>query len=128
MTKTEKGSVGEKMVIKTTASLSWKVEDGILTILSRYGIMDQGHPGTLRVKCRSIGALKDFHRYFEGKGTMDEETLIYEVTGNDVHELYYPLFRISTKEFEFLDEDFKNEYSKYLGDQIKSLSERRKNG
>lgn len=88
--------------------------------LSRYGIKD-GHETTLRVRCKDVAALRTFDRYFEGKGTMNEENLTYEVVGNSENELYYPLFRISTKCYEFVDETFKNKYLAYLCAQIKSI-------
>ena len=81
--------------------------------LSRYGIKD-GHETTLRVRCKDVATLRTFDRYFEGKGTMDEENLIYEVVGNSENELYYPLFRISTKDYVFLDEGFRKKYIHYL--------------
>ena len=91
--------------------------------LSRYGIKNGKNAKitTLRVKCRDLDALHIFDRYFENKGKMDEESLIYEVVGNSENELYYPLFRISTKIYEFLDDEFKKKYLDYLKNQIKSI-------
>ena len=86
-------------------------QDQIQTFLSNYGIMS-GNPGTLRVKCHTKERLNDFIKYYEGKGKIDG--LLFEVSAGDVHELYYPLFRISTKDYEFLDEEFKNGYLEYL--------------
>jgi len=73
------------------------------------------------VKCIDIDSLNLFDRYFEGKGKMNINELTYEVVGNNEHELYYPLFRISTKRYKFIDEDFKKRYIYYLYNQIRSL-------
>lgn len=97
-----------------------KVNNEINEKLHRYGIKN-GKETTLRVKCVNLEALLTFDKYFEGKGTKDLEELTYTVVGNSENELYYPLFRISTKSYEFLDEDFKNKYIKYLENQIKSI-------
>lgn len=97
-----------------------KVYEEIEHKLSRYGIKDDKET-TLRVKCKDLDALLTFDKYFEGKGTKDLEELTYTVVGNSENELYYPLFRISTKSYKFLDEDFKNKYIKYLENQIKSI-------
>ena len=86
-------------------------QDQIQSFLSNYGIMD-GKPGTMRVRCYTEERLNDFIKYYEGKGKVDG--LIFEVSARDIHELYYPLFRISTKDYDFLDEDFKNGYLEYL--------------
>lgn len=88
--------------------------------LSRYGIKD-GKETVLRVRCKDIAALRTFDRYFEGKGTTDEENLIYEVVGNSENELYYPLFRISTKCYAFIDDDFKFNYLEYLKGIMRSI-------
>ena len=89
--------------------------------LSRYGIVDNDEPSTLRVKCVDSKTLDIFDKYFEGKGIKDLNNLTYVVVGNSEHELYYPLFRISTKSYEFLDEEFKERYIKYLNNQIRSI-------
>ena len=90
--------------------------------LSRYGIKDNEEPATLRVRCDDANTLRLFQRYYEGKGTMDEENLIFEVVGNSEHELYYPLFRIGTKRYSFLDAQFRDNYVKYLQNQIRSIT------
>ncbi len=97
-----------------------KVDEEISDKLSRYGIKNRNET-TLRVKCVNLKALLTFNKYFEDKGTKDLEELTYTVTGSSENELYYPLFRISTKSYEFLDQDFKNKYIKYLENQIKSI-------
>ena len=113
-----------RMIRKITLLASFKQKKEVLAQiedrLSRYGIKD-GEETVLRVRCKDIAALRTFDRYFEGKGTMDEENLVYEVVGNSENELYYPLFRISTKCYEFLDSEFQNKYMTYLKNQIKSI-------
>lgn len=89
--------------------------------LERYGIKNKKET-TLSVKCKDLETLLKFDKYYEGKGKMDKEKLIYTVIGNSENELYYPLFRISTKSYEFLDDEFKNKYLKYLRNQIRSIS------
>lgn len=88
--------------------------------LSRYGIKD-GKETVLRVRCKDVAALRTFDRYFEGKGTMDEENLTYEVVGNSENELYYPLFRISTKDYSFSDTGFKESFVNYLMKYISAI-------
>ena len=94
-----------------------KVNEEINDKLSRYGIKN-GKETTLRVKCSNLEALLTFDKYFEGKGIKDLEELTYTVVGNSENELYYPLFRISTKSYRFLDESFKNKYIEYLEKQV----------
>jgi len=94
-----------------------KVNEEINDKLSRYGIKS-GKETTLRVKCVDLESLLTFDKYFEGKGTKDLEELTYTVIGNSENELYYPLFRISTKSYRFLDDSFKKDYIKYLEKQI----------
>ena len=88
--------------------------------LSRYGIKD-GKITTLRVRCKDVDTLKLFDNYYEGKGNIDLENLVFEVKGNSENELYYPLFRIKTEKYVFLDEDFKNNYLRYLNNVIRSI-------
>lgn len=98
-----------------------KVDDEINDKLSRYGIKN-GKETTLRVKCKDLEALLTFDKYFEGKGIKDEEELTYTVIGNSENELFYPLFRISTKIYSFMDDDFKKSYLQYLQNIIRSIS------
>ena len=113
-----------RLIRKITTLSSFKIKKEVLSQiedrLSRYGIKD-GHETVLRVRCKDLAALLTFDRYFEGKGTMDEESLTYEVVGNSENELYYPLFRISTKCYEFVDESFKESYVKYLKNYIVAI-------
>ena len=111
----------DKIVVLSSFRPSKEVLDKIQDHLSRYGIKDNGKPGVLRVRCKDIGALRNFHRYFEGKGTMDEDNLTYEVVGNSENELYYPLFRISTRDYGFLDDNFRRRYIVYLRNHIASI-------
>lgn len=97
-----------------------KIIDLIENETQRYGIKS-GHETTLRVKCKTLEALYKFDKYFEGKGIKDDIELTYVVTSGSENELYYPLFRISTKSYEFLDEEFKNKYLEYLRNQINSI-------
>lgn len=101
-----------------------KILDLIENKTKHFGIKD-GTETTLRVKCKDIESVFVFDKYFEGKGTKDLSELTYVVTGNSENELYYALFRISTKSYEFLDEDFKNNYVKYLENQIRSIKNER---
>ena len=52
---------------------------------------------------------------------MDEDNLTYEVVGNSENELYYPLFRISTKDYEFIDEDFRKGFVSFLRTYINAI-------
>ena len=88
--------------------------------LSKYGIKD-GTETIMRVRCKDAEALLRFDYYYEGKGTKDLNGMIYTVLSNSENELFYPLFRISTKDYEFLDSVFKNKYLAYLENQIKSI-------
>ena len=108
--------------IKEKESFKPKKEilDSIESLTKNFGTKN-GEETTLRVKCVDKRALLDFDRYFEEKGIMDEEELTYTVIGNSMNELFYPLFRISTKKYKFLDEDFKTQYVEYLKNQIKSI-------
>ena len=105
---------------------SFKVESKVLEEIknktSHFGVGTKNDKeATLRVKCENKDTLLIFDKYFEGKGVMDLDLLTYTVIGNSKHELYYPLFRISTKSYEFLDEEFKNDYIDYLRKQIISI-------
>lgn len=97
-----------------------KVNSEINEKLHRYGIKN-GKETTLRVKCANLEALLTFDKYFEGKGTKDLEELTYSVVGNSENELYYPLFRISTKIYSFIDNDFKEKYLNYLNNVVRSI-------
>ena len=103
-----------------------KVSSEIERKLSNYGIGTRDdNESVLAVKCKDKKTLAAFHKYFEEKGKMDEKNLTYTVVGNSEHELYYPLFRISTKKYEFIDKKFKKRYIKYLEKQIRSLNNER---
>ncbi len=103
---------------------SFKVDNKVIDLINKetknFGIKSEKET-TLRVKCKEKNTLNIFDKYFEGKGIIDEEHMIYTVTGNSENELFYPLFRISTKSYEFLDNDFKAKYLTYLKNQIKSI-------
>lgn len=88
--------------------------------LRKYGIGNDKE-AVLRVKCNTYEDLLTFDKYFEGKGTKDLNELTYTVISGDEHELYYPLFRISTKKYHFLDKEFKENYLKYLRNHIRSI-------
>lgn len=92
----------------------------ILDSFKRYGVRE-GTKGTLRVKCKDKTTLLKFDKYFEGKGAIDYDSMTYVVEANDEHELYYPLFRISTQKYEFMDDGFKDRYITYLYNQIRSI-------
>ena len=97
-----------------------KIEETVCKAISSYGLMRDGE-STLRVKCKDEKALSTFDKYFEGKGIKNLEELTYTVSSHSENQLYYPLFRISTKCYKFLDEEFKNKYLFYLRAQIKSI-------
>lgn len=103
---------------------SFKTDKKVLELIEKetknFGIKD-GKETTLRVKCNDIESLMTFDKYFEGKGIKDIVELTYVVTGNSENELFYPLFRISTKIYSFIDDDFKNKYLNYLENVIKSI-------
>lgn len=103
---------------------SFKQDKKVLQLIENktknFGIKDEKET-TLRVKCKDLESLLVFDKYFEGKGTKDTVELTYTVTGNSENELHYPLFRISTKSYEFLDEGFKNNYVNYLKRLIQAL-------
>ena len=103
-----------------TFKLDKKIEEQVLKEINSYGIISGGE-STLRVKCKDLEALLTFDNYFEGKGIKNLEELTYSVSSYSDNQLYYPLFRISTKCYEFLDEEFKNKYLFYLRAQIKSV-------
>lgn len=105
---------------------SFKPDPNVLEDLkyasTHYGIGTRAEgEGLLIVKCKNEQVLLKFDKYFEGKGTMNRDELTYIVFGNSEHELYYPLFRISTKDYEFIDEGFKTRYIDYLEKQIRSI-------
>ena len=103
---------------------SFKIDKKILKLIEKetinFGIKN-GEETTLRVKCNDLESLMTFDKYFEGKGIKDTTELTYIVTGNSTNELFYPLFRISTKTYLFLDDDFKSKYLSYLESIIKSI-------
>ena len=101
------------------------IESQIDKTLGKYGVRS-GEGVMLRVRCVDADALRLFEKYFEGKGAANYDELTYEVEGSDEHELYYPLFRISTKKYVFLDEVFKDNYLTYLRKQIRSIENVRK--
>lgn len=103
---------------------SFKINKKVLELIEKetknFGIKD-GTETTLRVKCNDLESLMVFDKYFEGRGIKDLVELTYIVTGNSENELFYPLFRISTKIYSFIDDDFKNKYLNYLEKIIKSI-------
>ena len=103
---------------------SFRPDKKIINLIEKetknFGIKS-GEETVLRVKCKDLETLYTFDKYFEGRGTKDIVELTYVVVGNSENELYYPLFRISTKKYEFLDEEFKNKYIIYLENQIRSI-------
>lgn len=97
-----------------------KIEEQVNKEINSYGIV-RGDETTLRVKCKDLEALLTFDKYYEGKGIKNIEELTYTVSSYSENQLYYPLFRISTKCYKFLDNEFKNKYLLYLKNQIKSI-------
>lgn len=102
-------------------------EDNIRRInerIKKYDIKEREEI-TLRVKCVDDETLMLFDKYFEGKGTIDYDNQIFIVESNSENELYYPLLKINTKKYTFLDSTFKSNYIKYLINQIDSIENQR---
>lgn len=97
-----------------------KLLDEINNRMNSYGIKT-GAETILRVKCDTKEVLNKFDKYFEGKGEKNIEELTYVVKSRSENELFYPLFRIGTKGYTFLDESFKENYVRYLFNQIRSI-------
>ncbi len=108
--------------IKESFTPEESTKERIQKALSYYGIIQKEgeKEGELRVKCEEE-VVSIFQKYFEYKGSYDKETKIYSIKANSVHELYYPLFRIGTKGYTFVDESFKKGYIQYLENQIRSI-------
>lgn len=83
--------------------------------LNNYGLkfyLDQDKTYLLRVKCKNKNVLDKFIKYYENKGKVDG--LIFEVKGNSENELFYPLLRISSKDYVILNNKFKKAFTSYL--------------
>lgn len=102
-------------------------EDNIRRINERIKKQEnkEGEEITLRVKCVDDETLMLFDNYFEGKGIIDYDTQIFTVVSNNENELYYPLVKINTKKYTFLDNAFKANYIKFLINQIDSVENQR---
>lgn len=99
-----------------------KIEEKVEKEINSYGLV-HGNETTLRVKCKDLEALLTFDKYYEGKGIKNIEDLTYIVSSYSDNQLFYPLFRISTKTYQFLDESFKRRYLTYLRNQIRSIED-----
>ena len=90
--------------------------------LKYYGIKNTNSKETkLVLKYNNESILKRIDRIFEYKGIIDKTNKTYTVLSRSENELYYPLFKLGTKDIEILNNDFKEEYKNYLKNQLKEL-------
>lgn len=112
--------------ISLTNNFEEKVEliNKLSLIVNNYGIKicENQKQYKLRVRCENNFVLNEFTKYFENKGKI--YGLEYEVVANSENEIFYPLFRISPKNYVFLDEKIKMAYKRYLKQYINILEEK----
>ncbi len=92
--------------------------------LKYYGIKNTKSKETklvLRYSNESI--LRRIERIFEYKGIVDKKNKTYTVVSKSKNELYYPVFKLGTTNIEIVNDEFKNEYIKYLKDQLMELDQ-----
>lgn len=90
--------------------------------LKYYGIKNTNSKETkLILKYNNESILKRIDRIFEYKGIIDKTNKTYTVLSKSENELFYPLFKLGTKDIEILNNDFKNKYINYLKNQLKAL-------
>jgi len=104
------------------------IDQGIMerarALNSRYGVNGDDQEYQLQVHYENDRVLSKFQRYFENKGSVDKEKQIFTVKTGDMHELFYPLFRIGTQDFKILNPEIKEAYLDYLKKQIYSLKKK----
>lgn len=90
--------------------------------LKYYGIKNTNSKETkLVLKYNNESILKRIERIFEYKGILDRINKTYTVYSKSENELYYPLFKLGTRDIEILNIDFKKEYKNYLENQFKAI-------
>ena len=98
-----------------------EIEKKIDEALKYYGISDSENEYTLKVQYDK-DAKWSIEKYFEGKGIFYGDN-IFEIKTHDVHQLFYPLFRIGAGKYKILNEDIKKEYIEYLKKQKEALED-----
>ena len=90
--------------------------------LKYYGIKNTNSKETkLVLKYNNESILKRIDRIFEYKGIIDKTNKTYTVLSRSENELYYPLFKLGTKDIEILNNDFKKAYKNYLENQFMAI-------
>lgn len=90
--------------------------------LKYYGIKNTNSKETkLILKYNNESILKRIDRIFEYKGIIDKINKTYTVYSKSENELFYPLFKLGTKDIEILNNDFKKSYKKYLENQFMAI-------
>ena len=90
--------------------------------LKYYGIKNTDSKETkLVLKYNNESILRRIDRIFEYKGIIDKNNKTYTVYSRSENELYYPLFKLGTKNVEILNNDFKKAYKEYLENQFKAI-------
>ena len=87
--------------------------------LKYYGIKNTNFKETkLVLKYNNESILKRIERIFEYKGILDRINKTYTVYSKSENELYYPQFKLGTKDIKILNNDFKKAYKNYLENQF----------
>ena len=90
--------------------------------LKYYGIKNTNSKETkLVLKYNNESILKRIDRIFEYKGIIDKTNKTYTVLSRSENELFYPVFKLGTKDIEILNTDFKKAYKEYLENQFKAI-------
>ena len=90
--------------------------------LKYYGIKNTNSKETkLVLKYNNESILKRIDRIFEYKGIIDKTNKTYTVLSRSENELYYPLFKLGTKDIEIINNDFKKAYKNYLENQFMAI-------
>ena len=90
--------------------------------LKYYGIKNTNSKETkLVLKYNNESILKRIDRIFEYKGIIDKTNKTYTVLSKSENELFYPLFKLGTKNVEILNNDFKKAYKEYLENQFMAI-------
>ena len=88
-----------------------------------YGIFDSDKPNkVLHLKYHNKRDANIIDRYFECKGTVDAENMIYTVTIKDSAEAFYTILSLHNK-IEILDKDIRFHFINYLKQYIKKMEE-----
>ena len=90
--------------------------------LKYYGIKNTDSKETkLVLKYNNESILRRIDRIFEYKGIIDKNNKTYTIYSKSENELFYPLFKLGTKNVEILNDDFKKAYKEYLENQFKAI-------